>query len=81
HKGRWIIAGDWLADAFSDAVMEVSASTGDRALHELIALAAAEHIEELVEVEGFNKLEVMSDFAIQVLRSFAKRIRAVQSRL
>ena len=38
-------------------------------LHNIITLTAAEHIEELVKLEDFAELDVMSDFAIGIIRT------------
>lgn len=66
----------WSADAFLGVVGEVLTLNGNRALHELIAAATADHIEELVDVESFAELEVTSSFAVMVLRNCALRLRA-----
>jgi len=37
-------------------------------LHNIITLTAAEHIKELVKLKDFIKLDVISDFAIGIIR-------------
>ncbi|KAH7231672.1 uncharacterized protein BKA55DRAFT_653663 [Fusarium redolens] len=80
-KIQSILRDSWLAESFSHVVKEASVSTGDVALHDIITSTAAYHIEELVEFQSFADLEVMSEFAIKVLRSCARRIRDIESQL
>ncbi|EWZ28852.1 uncharacterized protein FOBCDRAFT_204642 [Fusarium oxysporum Fo47] len=80
-KIQTILRDSWLAESFSHVVKEASVSTGDVALHDIITSTAAYHIEELVEFQSFADLEVMSEFAIKVLRSCARRIRDIESQL
>jgi hypothetical protein len=63
------IQTSWSADGFSDVIKEVFSSTSDKALRNIMTLTAATRIEELLELEDFVALEVMSDFAISVIRN------------
>jgi len=38
-------------------------------LHNIITLIAAEYIKELIKLEDFAKLDVISDFAISIIRT------------
>lgn len=71
-----MIKTNWSATSFLGVVPEVLGSNGNRALHDLIAATTADHIEELVDVDGFSDLEVTSAFAIKVLRNCALRLRS-----
>ncbi|KAJ9133171.1 hypothetical protein NKR23_g10918 [Pleurostoma richardsiae] len=72
---------DWSAEAFFSLVRELSHSTGDTALHKLVASAAADHIEELVEMDAFADLGGLGDFAAGVLGACAARIQKLRSQL
>jgi hypothetical protein len=39
------------------------------ALHNIMTLTAAMHVEELLKLENFASLEVMSDFSIGVIQN------------
>ncbi|KAJ3454150.1 hypothetical protein MRS44_018044 [Fusarium solani] len=80
-KIQSILRDCWSAESFSHVVKEVSASTGDVALHDIITSTAAYHIEELVESQSFADLEVMSEFSIKLLRGCARRIREFEFQL
>src|SRR5213079_28010 len=68
-KIQQILETAWSADGFCDVVKEVFSSTNDKALHKIMSLTAAAHIEELVELEDFAALDVMGDFAIGIMRN------------
>ncbi|KAJ4195507.1 hypothetical protein NW759_016441 [Fusarium solani] len=80
-KIRCLLGDSWQAESFSHVVEEVLDSTGNVALQEILSSTAADHIGELVESQSFADLEVMSDFAIKVLRSCALRIHETESQL
>jgi hypothetical protein len=71
----------WSADGFSDIVREVFDSTGDTVLREMMASTAAAHIKELVGLEDFAALDVMSDFTTSVIRKMTQRLRTVEFQL
>lgn len=91
-KIQHILGTSWSADGFPDVIKDVFSLTGDLALHNIITLTAAEHIEELVKLEDFAELDVISDFAIGIIRTaitaskdmeenFIQKLQAVQSQL
>ncbi|KAH6952495.1 hypothetical protein BKA56DRAFT_504789 [Ilyonectria sp. MPI-CAGE-AT-0026] len=80
-KIQCILRDSWQAESFSHVVKEVLSSTGDAILQEDMTSTAADHIGELVESQSFADLEVMSDFAIKVLRNCALRIHEIESQL
>ena len=63
-----VLKTSWSAEGFSNVVKEVYSST-DLALHDVMTLVTSKHIEELVELEDFTGLDVMSDFAFAVIRT------------
>ena len=68
-KIHHILQTFWSASSFSDIVKEAFNSTSDMALHNIMTLTAAMHIEELLELEDFASLEIMSDFSIGVIQN------------
>jgi hypothetical protein len=66
---KHLLETSWSADGFSHVVKEVFDSTRDTALHNMVTSASAAHIEELLELDDFTALEVMSDFAVGIIRS------------
>jgi len=91
-KIQHILGTSWSADGFPNVVKDVFSLTGDLALHNIITLTAAEHIEELVKLEDFVELDVMGDFAIGIVRTAitafkdideksTQKLQAVQSQL
>jgi hypothetical protein len=80
-KIQHILETTWSAHGFSDVIKEVFSATGDMRLREMITLTAATHIEELVELDDFAALEVMSDFAINIVRNMITACKAVKSQL
>jgi hypothetical protein len=91
-KIQHILETSWSTNGFSNIVKEAFNSTSDMALHNIMALTAATHIEELLELEDFASLEVMSDFFIGVIRNTiaahkakedlsTQKLQAVESRL
>lgn len=68
EKIEGILETSWTAQGFSTIIKEAFKSTSDKELYNIIALAAASHIEELVELEDFAALEVIGDFAISIMR-------------
>ncbi|KAH7317410.1 hypothetical protein BKA65DRAFT_466379 [Rhexocercosporidium sp. MPI-PUGE-AT-0058] len=69
------------ADGFSDVVREVFNSTSDKALREIMASTAATHIEELIGLEDFTALDVMSEFAVSIIQNTSRQLQAVKSQL
>ncbi|XTI95813.1 hypothetical protein V2W45_1254759, partial [Cenococcum geophilum] len=59
----------WSADRFPNVIKNVFSLIGDLALYNIITLIAAEHIEELIKLEDFAELDVISDFAIGIIRT------------
>jgi hypothetical protein len=41
----------------------------DSALHNIVTSIAAKHIEELIKLKDFAELDVMSDFALSIIRT------------
>jgi hypothetical protein len=91
-KIQHVLETSWSADGFSGIIKEASNSTSDIALHNIMTLTAATHIEELLMLEDFAALEVMSDFSISVIRSTiaahkakedlsTKKLQAIESQL
>lgn len=91
-KIQHILGTSWSADGFPDVVKDVFSLTGDLALHNIITFTAAKHIEELIKLEDFVELDVMSDFAIGIVRTAitafkdmdkksTQKLQAVQSQL
>jgi hypothetical protein len=91
-KIKHLLETSWSADGFSHVVKEVFNATRDTALHNMVTSAAAAHIEELLELDDFTALEVMSDFAIGIIRttiaarkaneeSSRQKLQAAESRL
>ncbi len=70
-----ILQTNWVAHSFPAIVHEVLNSNGDKTLQDWIAYATADHIQELIELDGFSELELTSTFVMEVLRNCAKRIR------
>jgi hypothetical protein len=68
-KIQHLLKTSWSADGFSNIVKEVFNSTSDMVLHSVMTLTAATHIEELLELEDFAALEIMSNFSIGVVRN------------
>ena len=68
-KIQYILGTSWSANGFPNVVKDVFNLTGDLALHNIITLKAAEHIEELVKLKDFAELDVISDFAIGIIRT------------
>jgi hypothetical protein len=68
-KIQHLLKTSWSADGFSDILKEAFNSTSDMALHSIMTLTAATHIEELHELEDFAALEVMSNFSISIIRN------------
>ena len=68
-KIEGIIKATGIGDSWPEVVREAIQSTSDNALHRMLALTSAEHIEELIELEDFTALEVMNDFAVTIIRS------------
>ena len=75
-KIQRIIETNWSPHGFSEVVKEVFNSTTDRELREIMSLTAAAHIEELLEFEDFAELDVMSDFAIGIIRNMFATYKA-----
>ena len=61
-------------------------------MHNIITLIAAEHIKELIKLKDFAELDVISDFAIGIIRTvittskeieenFIQKLQAVKSQL
>ena len=67
-KIQHVLETAWSVDGFSDVVREAFSTTSDTALHKIMASTAATHIEELVELEDFATLDVMSEFAMNIVR-------------
>jgi hypothetical protein len=78
-KIQHIIETNWSPHGFLEVVKEVFNSTTDRELREIISLTAAAHIEELLEFEDFTELDVMSDFAIGIIRNMFATYKADES--
>jgi hypothetical protein len=68
-KIQHVLETSWSADGFSNIVKEVFNSTSVMALHNIMTLTAATHIEELLKLEDFALLELMSDFSIGLMRN------------
>jgi hypothetical protein len=68
-KIQHVLDTSWSANGFSDIVKEAFNSTSDMALHNILTLTAATLVEELLELEDFASLEIMSDFSIGVIRN------------
>ena len=75
-KIQHIIETNWSPHGFSEVVKEVFNSITDRELREIVSLAATAHIEELLEFEDFAELDVMSDFAIGIIRNMFTTYKA-----
>jgi hypothetical protein len=75
-KIQHIIETNWSPHGFSEVVKEVFNSTTDRELREIMSLAATAHIEELLQSEDFAELDVMSDFAIGIIRNMFATYKA-----
>lgn len=69
----------WSADSFLAAIKEALSSTGNIDLHRLLADITAEHIEELIYLESFAKLEVINDFTMQLIRGCVEKIEKLQT--
>ena len=78
-KIQHIIETNWSPHGFSEVVKEVFNSTTDRELREIMSLAATAHIEELLQSEDFAELDVMSDFAIGIIRNMFATYKADKS--
>lgn len=86
-----ILATGWSAAHFLTVASEILQSNDDKALHKVIALTAAEHIEELIESKKFTKLidsTHFTAFALAVLqntvtahRSSADELKTAQFRI
>ncbi|KFA51335.1 hypothetical protein S40293_10820, partial [Stachybotrys chartarum IBT 40293] len=62
---------EWNAQEFIQATKETLSSTGDRSLHEVMALAAAQNISELLKFDEF--IELIGHFGADVLRHHIKQ--------
>lgn len=78
-KIQHLLESTWHASGFSAVVREAFKSTSDAALHEIMALTAAAHIEDIVELEEFVNLEVMGSFAATILRNTIAANRAKEN--
>jgi len=68
-KIQYILGTSWFADKFPNIIKDVFSLIGDLALHNIITLTAAEHIKELVKLKDFAELNVISNFAIGIIRT------------
>ncbi|KEY66228.1 hypothetical protein S7711_09254 [Stachybotrys chartarum IBT 7711] len=70
-KIRQLNLDEWNAQEFIQATKETLSSTGDRSLHEVMALAAAQNISELLKFDEF--IELIGHFGADVLRHHIKQ--------
>lgn len=63
---------EWNAQEFIQGTKETLSSTGDMILHEVMALAAARNITELLKFEEF--IELIDHFGAKVLRHYIKQV-------
>jgi hypothetical protein len=68
EKIRKLLDTAWSAKGFSNVISEVFKTTNDQELHKMIANATADHINELIQLDGFAELGFMSDFMVHILR-------------
>jgi hypothetical protein len=70
----------WIMN-FPAAIGEAAESTGDKALLELLAEASTANISQLLTMEEFRRLPVMSDFVVHLLQASIRRNQALREEL
>jgi hypothetical protein len=75
-KIQHILNNTWTAKGFPSVVKEVFSSNADSELKEIMTLTAAEHIEELLKMEDFAALELMSDFTTPLIRTTVATLKS-----
>ncbi|OCK99066.1 uncharacterized protein K441DRAFT_541126, partial [Cenococcum geophilum 1.58] len=68
-KIQYILGTGWSANGFPNIIKDVFSLIGDLALYNIITLTAAKHIKELIKLKDFTELDVISDFAIGIIRT------------
>ena len=54
---------------FPNIIKDVFSLIGDLVLYNIITLIAAEYIKELIKLKDFIELDIISDFAISIIRT------------
>jgi len=68
-KIQYILETSWSVDRFPNIVKDIFSLIGDLALYNIITLIAAKHIKELIKLRDFIELNVISNFAIGIIRT------------
>lgn len=69
------------ADLFPRVIQEMSKSNRDDKLCAIVASATAECMGELIELQGFQDVELEHNLVFEMLRALTKKIKEVQSQL
>ncbi|XTI94533.1 hypothetical protein V2W45_1335918 [Cenococcum geophilum] len=68
-KIQHILGTSWSVDGFPNIIKDVFSLIGDLVLYNIITLTAAKHIKELIKLRDFIELDVISNFAIGIIRT------------
>ncbi|AEO54997.1 hypothetical protein MYCTH_39658 [Thermothelomyces thermophilus ATCC 42464] len=70
-----------LVESLPAAIEEAVQSTGDKKLLKVLAVAVADNISALVDMDTFRNLSALSDFAFHVIQDCAQKPRALTTEL
>ena len=80
-KIRSTLEAAWSAEGFSEVVKEVFDWTSDIKLQSIMAEATVKHIGELIGLDDFTSLELMSGFTAEIMRNMLSAHQDTQSQL
>ncbi|RFU76155.1 hypothetical protein TARUN_6097 [Trichoderma arundinaceum] len=72
QKIRLAYQSNWDAKAFLSSAIEALGATGDESLHGMLALLAAQNLEELLKSEPCQLATLFGDFGLRFVRSYVR---------
>ncbi|KAI9895995.1 hypothetical protein N3K66_009064 [Trichothecium roseum] len=78
-KVQYACQHSWNPESFLYATKEALVLTGDKSLHEVMALAAAQNLQELTKFD--HLAELITEFGVQVLRKRIEKAEVVEEEL
>ncbi|VUC38125.1 unnamed protein product [Clonostachys rosea] len=73
-KLQALFSKDWRSKLYPAIIKAALQKAGDPKLHDLLATTATDHLGDLIENDGFDRLDWDKDFTARVLKQCARRL-------